>query len=350
MKSRSAFAIAGVLFATGGMAAELVVQAGGIASLEEAVARAAPGDTIVVRVASLDRVAVRVTQPRVTIRADGTNRVALHGEGFDYSGRGPVPRAIVQFDPGADGCTLEGFALSGAHNESHNGAGVRINQANDVTIRNCEIHGNDMGIMSGGDGTTNTARGQTIVSCEIHHNGDRADPGYNHNLYLGGTAVTVRDCDIHHSLTGHNLKSRAHRITVTGCHIHDSANREVDLVDAADTERPGSDALIEGCTIVKDPACAGNRGVIHFGKDVGRSRDGQLVLRGNTIRTPFVSPVVTLSSPRTRVVLERNRIENTGHQRSGQILVDAKASTESSPVTGSQNTLAPSFDASGLKD
>jgi hypothetical protein len=202
-----------------------------------------------------------------------------------------------------------------------------------------------MGIMSGGDGTTNTARGQVIERCAIHHNGDAADPGYNHNLYLGGTDVTVRDCDIHHSLTGHNLKSRAHKITVVGCHIHESANREIDLVDAADTEVPGSDALIERCKIEKTMDCAGNRGVIHFGKDVGKSRDGQLTLRDNTIRTPFVSPVVFLSSPKTRVVFERNRIENNGTQRSGQVLVDAKASTDPTPVAGTGNTISPSFDS-----
>lgn len=345
MNTHLRLALAGVLMAVHSFAAEIVVGPGGMARIEDAVAKAEPGDSIVVQVASLDQVAVMVSKPRLTIRAAGTNRVTLSGRGFDYSGRGPVPRAIVQFDKGADGCVLDGFELSGAHNESHNGAGVRISHANDVTVRNCDIHHNDMGIMSGGDGTTNTARGQAIERCAIHHNGDAADPGYNHNLYLGGTDVTLRDCDIHHSLTGHNLKSRAHRTTVIDCHLHDSANREIDLVDAADTEVPGSDALIERCTIEKAADCAGNRGVIHFGKDVGKTRDGQLVLRENTIRTPFVSPVVFLSSPKTRVVFERNRIENTGTQRSGQILVDAKASTDPNPVEGTGNILAPSFDS-----
>jgi hypothetical protein len=48
---------------------------------------------------------------------------------------------------------LEGFELNGAHNATHNGAAVRINQANGVTIRDCLIHHSDMGIMSNGDGT-----------------------------------------------------------------------------------------------------------------------------------------------------------------------------------------------------
>lgn len=81
--------------------------------------------------------------------------------------------------------------MSGAHNKSQNGAGVRINQANHVTIRNCNIHHNDAGIMSNGDVNTGTGLNQRIEYCAIHHNGDLARPGWNHNLYLGGTSVRL---------------------------------------------------------------------------------------------------------------------------------------------------------------
>lgn len=347
--------IAACLVAAAARSAEIIVGPGGVPRIEDAVAKAVPGDVIVVQAASLDKVAVVVNKPKLTIRSAGTNRVAISGKGFDYSGRGSVPRAVFQFNKGADGSVLDGFEISGAHNESHNGSGVRINQANDVTVRNCDIHNNDMGIMSNGDGTTNSANRQVITSCAIHHNGDKTEPGYNHNLYLGGTSVTVTECDIHHSLTGHNLKSRAHRTTILGCRIHDSANRELDFVDAADTESPGSDARVAGCTIEKAADCSGNRGVIHFGQDGGKMRDGKLVLNMNTIRTPFVSPVVVLSSPKARAVIGKNTIENSGNQRSGQILADAKASKEEVPVEGVENKIASSFagpalDALGLKE
>ena len=133
--------------------------------------------------------------------------------------RAACPRAIIQFNKGADGCVLEGFELSGAHNESFNGAGVRINQANDVTIRDCAIHDNDMGIMSNGDGTDATGKNQLIESCLIYSNGNAKHSGYNHNLYLGGTSVRIVACEIHSSLTGHNLKSRAHLTIVLNCYI-----------------------------------------------------------------------------------------------------------------------------------
>ena len=97
--------------------------------------------------------ALLIRQPNLTIRAVqdvSGRRVRLSGTGFDYSGNGPVPRAIVQFDPAAHDGTLDGFELSGAHNGSFNGAGVRINQANNILVTHCEIYDNDMGIMSNG--------------------------------------------------------------------------------------------------------------------------------------------------------------------------------------------------------
>ncbi len=274
------------------------------ARIEEANANAQPGDVVLVHPRQdgqpYDQTAVYVRQENLTFRAAparGDRWVTISGKGFDYRGVGSVPRAIFQFNPGADHCTLEGFELVAAHNESHNGAGVRINQANHVTIRNCAIHGNDMGVMSNGDGSLSSAVDQRIEHCRIYRNGDAARPGYNHNLYLGGTSVTLRFSEVYASLTGQNVKSRAHRTRVEYCYIHHSANREFDLVDAAETARSESDAVLLGNIIAKDPQCKGNGAVIHFGQDGGEEHNGTLYLAFNTIVTHFISPVIDLSAP-----------------------------------------------------
>lgn len=278
--------------------------------IEDALVKAQPGDVITVHpqpgAEPYTQVALNISKPRITLKAAG-GRIVLSGKGGDQSGHGAAPRAIVQFSPGADGGALVGFELTGAHNNSHNGAGVRINQANGVTVYDCVIHHNDMGIMSNGDGTTQAGAKQLIENCLIHSNGDTAEPGYNHNLYLGGTSVTLVGCEVHSSLTGHNIKSRAHRTTVLACYIHDSANRECDLVDAqGDTTVPGSDAVLAGNIIVKARKCSGNRGVIHFGQDGGKEHAGTLFLIHNTIVTPFVAPVVALSSDKARAQFFNN--------------------------------------------
>ena len=58
-----------------------------------------------------------------------------------------------------------------------------------------------MGAMSNGDGSLDKGLDQQFERCEIHHNGDLAQPGYNHNLYLGGMSVVLRFCEIHHTLS-----------------------------------------------------------------------------------------------------------------------------------------------------
>ncbi len=234
--------------------------------------------------------------------------------------------------------------LYNAHNESNNGAGVRINQANDITIRRCKIHDNDMGIMSNGSATANTGANQLIDGCLITDNGTQKQPGYNHNLYLGGTSVTVRACEIARSLTGHNLKSRAHINCIEYNYIHDSANRELDLVDEkGNTDAPGSNTLLLGNIIIKKLAhMSGNKAVIHFGQDGGHDHIGMLYLVHNTIVTPYISPVVELSAPGTGAIFINNLISDHNAKQSG-VLINAARGATLDKVSGQGNQIPPAF-------
>lgn len=321
--------------------------------IEDALEAAQPGATILVypRLEGVpyEQVACYVAKPDITLRAvpseDG-GHVTLSGEGFDYSGVGRTPRAIVQFMPGADRCRLEGFELHSASNGSHNGAGVRIAGANHVTISHCDIHGNDMGIMSNGDGTLERGLNQVIEYCHIHHNGNEEEPGLNHNLYLGGASVTVRYCEVSHSITGHNLKSRAHHTRVEACFLHDSSNRELDLVDGRETELEGSHAVLLANLIVKAEGMSGNRSVIHFGQDGGGARNGTLHLAFNTVVTPYRSPLVHLSAPGTSAVFVGNILWDRGAGGS-QVLVAATHGADLERVEGERNWLASGFEELG---
>ena len=345
---RTSIAAAGVWLSLVGatLAATLEVGDGkAYQHIEKALAAARPGDEIVVYPnpdgSAYRQPALLVRTPHLTIRAaDPQKPVELDGDGFLYSGRGSVPRAIIQFDPEASGCVLDGFRLVHARNESHNGAGVRINQANDVTIRNCEIRDNDMGVMSNGEASKQTAARQRIEKCKITDNGTTKDPGYNHNLYLGGTSVTVRECEIARSVTGHNLKSRAHLNFIVKNKIHDSCNRELDLVDAeGTTDIADSHSFLIENTIVKDPKCSGNKAVIHFGRDGNAAHNGTIWLIGNTIRTPFLSPVVEVSSG-DGVVFIDNRIDDGGADQIGLL---AHLRQSSMKAWGSGNTIPARF-------
>lgn len=321
----------------------------GIAS---AVRAAHPGDIIEVwplpHHRAYRRVAVLVNKPQITIEsALPGKRVRINGAGFNYSGRGPIPRAIFQFDPSARGCTLKGFTLTGAHNRSANGAGVRINAANHVSILDCHIFGNDMGIMSNGSFSRRSAAFQLIEDCHIAKNGSLQHAGYNHNLYLGGTSVLIRDCDIAKSLTGHNLKSRAHITWVEYCIIHGAANREIDLVDArGDTDQPHSDAVVLGCVIIKQRHMSGNHEVVNFGSDGGANHTGTLYFVHNTIITPYPTATFVLSAPGAHMVLLDNRIINLAHQANLFAFLDKASAAH---IHGSGNAVSASYGAAAQR-
>jgi hypothetical protein len=321
------------------------------ARIQDALAGAKPGDEILVHPLPdgkpYQKEALLVRTPRLSFRAKigaKGERVRIDGSGFDYSGAGRVPRAIFQFDPGADGCLVEGFELTGARNESSNGAGIRINQASDVTIRSCEIHGCDMGAMSNGEAGKGTARNQRFELCLVRENGNKGDPGYNHNFYLGGTSVTLRGCEVRGATTGHDFKSRAHLNWIECCYIHDSANRELDLVDTAgNTDIPGSHTVLLGNIIVKAKDMSGNRTVIHFGQDGGKDHQGTLWLAHNTIVTPYIAPVVELSAPGAGAVLENNIVWDSAAGQRGQVLVAARGGAKLDAARGSHNWIGPHF-------
>jgi hypothetical protein len=291
--------------------------------------------------------ALQVYKPGIVfwgVGAPAGERVRLDGSGYNYTGAGSTPRAIFQFNPGADDGVVRGFELYDAHNDSYNGAGVRINQANHVRVIDCEVHTCDMGIMSNGRVSEGTAADQWIAHCSIHGNGNLSDPGYNHNLYLGGTSVTLHACEVYSSLTGHNVKSRAHFNRVQYCYIHDSANRELDLVDdAGNTDQPNSHSVLLGNVIVKDPNCPGNRNVIHFGQDGGNDHTGSLLLWHNTIVTPFISPVVSLDAPGAGVHFVNNIVWDQGSGQNNQVVVQLSNGATLGAVHGNNNWLSSGF-------
>ena len=351
---RCTLALVGLVFSLAGegRAAVLAVGPGKpFARIEDALARAAPGDTVQVFAQPGNQpyrqVAVKLAKPRITLTGvpdERGNRVPIDGSGYNYTGAGPVPRAIFQFDPAAEGCVLENFELTGARNDSQNGAGVRINGASAVTVRACHIHGNDMGIMSNGRLADKSAADQRILDCLIEANGAPERAGYNHNLYLGGTSVLVRGCEIRSAVTGHNLKSRAHLNRIEACYIHDSANRELDLVDeAGNTDAPESHTLVLGCLLVKRANMNGNKAVIHFGRDGGADHVGTVFLVNNTIVTPYVSPVVDLSAPGARASLFNNILWNGGAAQQGQVVVAMAAKSEATKAQGKNNWLSAGF-------
>ena len=333
-----------LLMGTAAWAGELTVGPGkAFPTLEHAYDAAKSGDTILVYPQPgnkpYEKTALNVNKKiyfKAVLGSDN-KRIPLSGTGFNYSGANHVPRAIVQINLDGSGTIVEGFELSGARNDSFNGAGIRINAGNDVTIRNCEIHDNDDGLMSNGEVKDKTAMNQRVENCYVHGNGNRKDNGQNHNFYMGGGSITISGCEVASSVAGHNIKLRAHNARIEYCYIHDSANREFDLVDADNTAIPNSDIVLIGNVIVKSRK-AENHDVIHFGREKGEHK-GTLYMVNNTIITPTY-PLLRITDPNAKVNMINNIISDGDGAGKGLKLLEVKSSGS---VTGTNNWIAAAF-------
>lgn len=325
-----------LVLATLGQAADVVIGAGrGFLRIEDGLSALKAGDTLLIYPRPdgqpYEQVAIRITEPDITVRSAPGTTVALDGTGVLYTGSGAVPRAIIEFAPDAHGGRVEGLHLTNARNRDGNAAGIRINAADNVTIANCVLASNDMGIIS--NGSHDRMRGLVIRDCHIHGNGAPDGRELSHNCYLSGADARLIGCRIEGSVDGHNLKSRTRSLLVEGCIIRHSANRECDVVDAEGvTDRPGGIVLLVGCVIVKDPNCTGNRGVIHVGQDGGGNRLATCWLLHCTIIHPFSTAVVELSAPGAEVALLNTVIADPTGGGHGRALVERRGAGSTTPT------------------
>jgi hypothetical protein len=238
----------------------------------------------------------------ITIRGVGATRPLFDATGKDVSGSSPNPRAVFQIE--ASHVVVEHLEFANARN-GNNGAGVRITgTVSDVTVRDCRIRDNDMGMMSDGCDAV------LIDGCEIDHNGTASFSGFSHNLYLGGTGITIRGCSIHDALYGQNVKSRAHFMALLYNRIADSQDGEVGLVDAADTATAQSNAVLIGNVIrSKDRGGAWNSGrFILFGAESGFAHNGTLVAVNNTCIAGTASIIFLASNRAEAGIIASNNV------------------------------------------
>ncbi len=206
-----------------------------------------------------------------------TGRPIIDANNLDTSGNGSIPRGAWEIQ--GSYYIIQNLEFRNAHN-GDNAAGLRIMNAN-VTVTNCYMDYNDMGIM-----TSTTAVDNVLVqNTEIAYNGTGDQSGQSHNVYLtSGTTVTFSYCYIHDSLSGENFKSRAHYTQLFYNYIAFGAESEVEGLDYTDTVGPNSNMTMIGNLLVSTP----NRSInttkfINFGQDDGGTHNGTLYLINNTL-------------------------------------------------------------------
>lgn len=263
----------------------------------------------------------------ITIRGMGSARPRVDATGFNVGGTLPNPRAAFQIE--ASHVVIEHLEFANATN-TENAAGIRVTGAGltGVVIRDCRMHANDMGLMA--DGFSDLL----VEGCEIDRNGVADFSGYCHNVYIsGGDRVTLRGCHVHDSLYGQNVKSRAHFTALLYNRIADSQDGEVGLVESSATATANSNAVMIGNVVISKARgdAWNNQRFVRFGADGNTgSHQGTLYAYNNTFIAGSSSNAFLFSTLVGSPIVARNNI----------FVGSAKISDGSvGPVSGANNWL-----------
>ncbi len=249
----------------------------------------ADGDTIEIDAGLYTGNVTKWFANNLVIRAVGNGFAHLEAAGNYSEGK------AIWVIKGAN-CTVEGIEFSGCQVPDHNGAGIR-QEGQNLTLRNCYFHHNEMGILTSNDGVSNFV----FESCEFSHNG--YGDGFSHNIYVGNVnSLTMRYCYSHDAHIGHLVKSRArynnlYYNRLTG--ENGDGSYEVDMPN-------GGQAILIGNIIEQSPNSQ-NGGIISFGLENQSHPEQQIVLSHNTIvNDRFSGRFLQYSNATTLVKLVNN--------------------------------------------
>jgi hypothetical protein len=219
--------------------------------------------------------------------------LTLRGQGgqpkIDLSGTDHPAQYKAIYVIAADDVTVEGLELTGAHISDANGANaaaLRV-EAQGLTVRGCNIHDNQNGILGGSAGTL------TIEHTEFHDNGlgDGCNQGgCTHNVYVGNIDTLYFRFNWSHRIAtdtadkGHLLKSRARANYV----LYNRLTGE-DGFDSYEIDLPnGGLAVVVGNQVEKG-SHAGNSTLLSWGEEGATNPDKRVFLVNNTFVNDYGS-------------------------------------------------------------
>ncbi|MBK6610922.1 MAG: right-handed parallel beta-helix repeat-containing protein [Sphingobacteriales bacterium] len=169
-------------------------------------------------------------------------------------------------------CTVEHVEFTKCTVPDQNGAGIRA-EGEDLTLRYCYFHHNEMGILTSNDGISDFL----FEYCEFANNG--YGDGYSHNIYVGKVnSLTMRYCYSHASLTGHCVKSRAKHNYLYYNRVTDEEGEPSYTIDLPN----GGQSVLIGNLIQQGPDSP-NGGIISYGAEGLENPVSEFVMVNNTV-------------------------------------------------------------------
>lgn len=207
------------------------------------------------------------------------------------------PNGKAIFVISGNSCRLENIEFANAAVPDHNGAGVR-QEGCALYVRDCYFNGNEMGILGG-----------ALPNCKLTlehnyflNNGSTANPGYQHNIYIGHIDSFI--CRYNYSINaiaqGHELKSRAYNNIIAYNFIANISTEDSRTIDLPN----GGTAAIIG-NIIEQGQNSSNSNLLGYGMEglsnpgphnlwvvsnsfINKKTTGSFIQTGGTADTLFV--------------------------------------------------------------
>jgi len=197
-----------------------------------------------------------------------------------------------------DDVAIENIELSGAAVPNGNGVAIRVEGRN-LTIRNCYLHHNQMGLLAGIADPLSTIR---IEHSEVAHSGGGSALG--HGVYVGAIGeLIVTGSYLHHASLGHNIKSRAARTSLYYNHIADEADGNSSYL--VDTPNGGRLAMV-GNVLQQGPR-TDNYHLVRYGAEgIGHVENKILAAHNTFVNLRPAGAMFIGENGATRVMLVNN--------------------------------------------
>jgi hypothetical protein len=244
----------------------LVSPSGGASALADAVARATDGDVIELVPGEYRAAGLTLDQRRLTLRG------AAPGVVFKGEGRPVKARALLTVRGGQ--VLLENLKFEGMRSEDGEGAGVRFEGGGRLTLRECALHDNEVGLV-----TANADDAELKIENSQFGKAPRVEGGLHHLLDVGRIArLDISGSRLQQGFEGHLLRSRARESLIRWNLIVDGprggASYEIELPH-------GGLATVLG-NVIGQGAESQNRVMVSFGSGDRRWERNHLVLAHNT--------------------------------------------------------------------
>jgi hypothetical protein len=263
---------------------------------------------------------------------------------FDYSGWGnytddlpPFPGSYSAGDAARSAWrvtgsyyTIDGIIIRNANNQANgwdlvdNTAGIRYLHSSHLTVKNCLLANNDMGIQGGGKATV-------IQATEFAANGV-PNSDQSHNLYvLGGDSFTLRSSYLHDAVGGQNFHVRARKATLSYNWFENAADYEGDMMTNQKSYDPGANGrqklVFIGNVVVQNQHPDNQYKLITLYNDSGRPKPrmdvtalwNTFVFRDSGLGTASTSSAPIQFSKRTlaggKIIFSNNVVAGVGARR-----------------------------------